>query len=114
MKTRTEEMIQANQQIVMLVTFKVKPEMHNVFKQSLLDDITQACQESGYISMNLFATKDDPNTLFLLERWQNQLALDSHLAQPYTKAVLELAETALIHPLEIHQLAECIPSLQAA
>jgi quinol monooxygenase YgiN len=114
MKTNTEEMTQADQQIVMLVTFKVKPEMHDVFKQSLLHDITQARQESGYISMHLFAAKDDPNTLFLLERWQNQLALDNHFTQPYTKTVLKLAETALIHPLEIHQLAECIPSLQAA
>lgn len=109
MKTYTEEMTEASQQIAMLVTFKVKPEMHDVFKQSLLDDITQARQESGYLSMNLFADKKDPNTLFLLERWQDQSSLDNHFAQPYTKAVLELVETALVHPLEIHQLAEFTP-----
>lgn len=109
MNADREVLTQVDQQITMLVTFKVKPEMINVFKQVLADDIIQARQESGYMAMDLFAAKDDPNTLLLLERWQNQLALDHHFAQPYTKAILELTETALTSPLEIHYLAELVP-----
>lgn len=88
-------------QIAMLVTFKVKPDMRNALKQALVDDLAHSPEEAGYISMNLFSAKDDPNTLFLLERWQNQSAFDQHFAQPHTQAVLKLTETALTSPLEI-------------
>lgn len=104
MQTNPKELAQVDQQVTMLVIFKVKPEKSVIFKQALLDDLNNAHQESGYISMNLFQAKSDPNILFLLEQWQNQSALDNHLAQPYTKAVLELTETSLISPLEIHYL----------
>lgn len=99
---------QVEQQVAMLVTFKVKPEMSDVFRQALMDDLIHARQESGYISMNLFVVKDDPNTLFLLERWQNQAALDNHFTQPYTQAVLKLTETALTSPLKIFNLQDLV------
>lgn len=95
-----------DQQVTMLVTFKVKPEMHDVLKQALLNDLFHARQEIGYISMNLFAAKDAPNTLLLLERWQNQAAFDRHFVQPHTQAVLQLTETALISPMEIYSLED--------
>ncbi len=98
--------------VSMLVTFKVKPEMSDIFKQALLDDLIQSRQESGYVSMELFAATDNPHTLFLLERWQNQLALDHHFAQPYTQAVLALTATCLISPLEIHHLEALDPLVQ--
>jgi quinol monooxygenase YgiN len=97
------------QQIVMLVTFKIKPEMVDTFKQALWNDLINARQEPGCISMHLFEAKDDPNTLFFFERWQNQLALDNHFAQPYTKSVLELAETSLFSLIEILYLEDLAP-----
>lgn len=75
--------------------------MVDAFKQSLFDDLINAQQEFGCVTMELFVSKDAPNILFFFERWQNQSALAYHFAQPYTKAVLELAETALLHPIEI-------------
>ncbi len=114
MQLESTEQTKVEQQVAMLVTFHVKPEMGDNLKQALLNDVTQARQEFGFISMDLFAAKDNPNTLFLLERWQNQAAFDAHFAQPHTQAVLELAETALTHPLEICALEDLIlpsPSL---
>lgn len=90
-----------DEQVAMLVTFKVKPDMRDALKQALVKDLAHSPEEAGYISMNLFSVKDDPNTLLLLERWQNQAAFDQHLAQPHTQAVLKLTETALTSPLEI-------------
>lgn len=106
MQRENTEQTQVEQQVVMLVTFHVKPEGINDLKQALLNDVTHARQELGFISMDLFAAKDNPNTLFLLERWQNQAAFDSHFTQPHTKSVLELAKTALTHPLEICALED--------
>jgi quinol monooxygenase YgiN len=103
------ELMDDNVQIVMLVTFKVKPEMRSAFKQVLLDDVINAQQESGCISMTLFEAKDDPNTMFFFERWQDQSALDSHFAQSYTKAVIELANVALTEPMEILYLKDLAP-----
>jgi quinol monooxygenase YgiN len=103
------EMTADGDQIVMLVTFKVKSEMRSTFKQALLDDVSNARQESGCISMVLFEAKDDPGILFLFERWQNQSALDNHFAQPYTKAVLGLAEMALTSPMQILYVEDLVP-----
>ncbi|HEY9622498.1 MAG TPA: antibiotic biosynthesis monooxygenase family protein [Crinalium sp.] len=100
MQPHHDNLAQAKQ-INLLVTFKVKPEMSHAFKQLLLNDLAHASQEDGYIAMNLFAAKDDPNTLFLLESWQNQEAFDHHLSQPHTEAVLKLAETALTNPMQL-------------
>lgn len=101
--------LMSNQLVTMLVTFKTKPEMHNAFKQALMDDVLNARQESGCITMELFAAKNDPDTLFFFERWQNQADLDYHFVQSYTKAVLELAETALISPMEILYIEDLAP-----
>jgi quinol monooxygenase YgiN len=98
-----------DQPIMMLVIFKVKPEMVDTFKALLLKDLANARQESGCITMQLFAAKTDPNTLFFFERWQNQTALDNHFVQPYTEAVLELAKTLLISPMEILYLEDLAP-----
>lgn len=114
MQTNHKELTPVDQQVIMLVVLKVRPEKSATFMQAVLDDLNNARQEAGYISMNLFRTKDDPNTLFLLEQWQNQSALNSHLAQPYTKTVLELTETSLTAPLEIHYLETISASLNFA
>lgn len=114
MQESNQQLNPGEQPMTLLVTFKVKPEMVDALKQTLLNDLAQAPNEPGYISMDLFAAKDDPNTLFLLERWQNQLALEHHFAQPYTQAVLELTETALTSPLEIRYLEDLLPLAQIA
>lgn len=106
MQELQEPLTHVDQQVAILVTFKVKPEQSDVFQQALLNDLIQARQESGYVSMHLFAAKADPSTLFLLERWQDQKAFDRHLSQPYTQAVLDLAQTALTQPMEICALSD--------
>jgi quinol monooxygenase YgiN len=98
-----------DQQISMLVTFRVKSEMQDNFKQALLNDLIHAREESGCISMDLFADKADSNTLFFFERWQDQTALDNHFSQPYTQEVLVLAETALVSPMQILYLTDLAP-----
>ncbi|MBC7883790.1 MAG: antibiotic biosynthesis monooxygenase [Anaerolineae bacterium] len=98
-----------NPPITMLVTFKTKPEMTNAFQKALLHDLVNARKELGCITMQLFVDKNDSSILFFFERWQNQSALDNHFAQTYTKAVLELAETALISPMEILYMEDLAP-----
>lgn len=61
MQELNQPLTQVEQQVAMLVTFNVKPEMSNIFKQALLNDITFARQESGYISMNVFAAQGHLN-----------------------------------------------------
>lgn len=113
MQLENTERTQEEQQVAILVTFYVKPEMGNDLKQALLDDLTHARQEPGFISMDLFAAKDNPNTLSLLERWQNQAFFDAHFMQPHTQSVLELTKTTLAHPLEIHALKDLLLTVPA-
>lgn len=95
--------------LVMLVTFKVKPEQREAFKAVLQKDAEGARTESGNTTFEFYQAKDDANTFFLFERWTNQAALDLHFTQAYVKNVLELSKTALAKPMEILYLNDLAP-----
>jgi quinol monooxygenase YgiN len=95
--------------VTMLVTFTVKPEQKEAFKDALLEDAKNARTEKGNLTMELYEHKDKATTLFLFERWTNQTALDEHFEKPYTKKVLELNKIALASPMEILYLNDVAP-----
>lgn len=90
----------------MLVTFNVKSEYIQAFKEALLDDQKNARQEVGNIAMELHRHRDKENVFYLYERWESQAVLEAHFEQPYTKKILELNEVGLISPMEVEYLED--------
>jgi quinol monooxygenase YgiN len=99
-----------NSEFAMLVTFNTKPDQRQAFENALLDDLQHARTEPGNVSMDLLQARDEAGTYFFFERWKDRAALDSHFAQPYTKAVLDLAQSALTRPMEILYLRDLFPA----
>ena len=96
--------------ISLIVKFNVKPECTEAFKIALLTDKKGSEQESDCEEMKLFEDKKDPSVIFAYERWKDPAAVDFHNAQPYTKKVFELIDTALQSPAEIMKLGETNPA----
>lgn len=98
-----------NKRVTMLVTFNVKEDRKEELKKALIADKQGALTENGNISMELFEHRDQHNTFYLFERWENQQALDAHFTKEYAKAVLELNKTALTSPMDILYLEDFSP-----
>lgn len=93
-----------------IVKFTVKPDQADTFKTTLLANKHRAMREPGFHEMRLFADKKDPNIIFAYERLQDKAALAHHMAQPATKAMLELAPSALAVAPEVLSLGETAPA----
>lgn len=96
--------------ITQIVKFNVKPEDTEAFKAALAEDKKGTDKEPGSVEMRLFAQNDNPNTIFAYERFADQAALDHHAAQPYSKTIFGLAQTALASAPEILRLGETKPA----
>jgi quinol monooxygenase YgiN len=99
----------SEERVTMLVTFNVKAEHREAFKNALISDRKGAASEKGNISMELYEQKDKPNTFYLFERWVNKKSLDEHFTKKYAKDVLVLNKTALTTPMEILYLNDISP-----
>lgn len=93
-----------------IVKFTVKPDQADTFKAALLANKHSAMQEPGFHEMRLFADKKDPNIIFVYERLQDKAALVHHMVQPATKAMMELAPSALAAAPEVLSLGETAPA----
>jgi quinol monooxygenase YgiN len=93
----------------LLVTFHVNPSHKEQFKNALLDDMDGARRETGNLSMELFHSKEAPDTFYFYERWKNKEDLNDHLTRDYTKHVFDIAAAALKIPMNIKYLEDLSP-----
>lgn len=94
---------------ILLVTFHVNPSQREKFKNALLDDMNGARREPGNLSMDLFTSKETPDTFYFYERWRSKEDLSYHLTRDYTKHVFEIAGVSLKVPMQLKTLQDFNP-----
>lgn len=62
-------------------------------------------EEPGCLRFEVYCDKDSMN-IFLIERFADTAALDSHYAKDYTKAVFSFYEDALASPARVDKMYE--------
>lgn len=93
----------------LLVKFQVNPSHRSPFKTALLDDMNGARRETGNLAMDLFQSKEAPDTFYFYERWRNKEDLDFHLTRDYTKRVFDIEAVSLKMPMDIKYLQDLHP-----
>ncbi len=88
---------------ILNVTYKCKEGMREEFLETILaeglDEASRA--EAGNIKYDFYLAFDDPDELFLFEKWRDEEAVKSHNAEPHFKRFGELkAEYVLETVLE--------------
>ena len=88
---------------ILNVTYKCKEGMREEFLETILaeglDEASRA--ETGNIKYDFYLAFDDPDELFLFEKWRDEEAVKSHNAEPHFKRFGELkAEYVLETVLE--------------
>jgi quinol monooxygenase YgiN len=89
-------------QVVVTAIFKVNDGRADEAVQALTDVILPTHDEAGCLTYALHRDVNDPNTLVLVERWTSQVALESHLQQPYVAALGAKAAELLAAPPALH------------
>lgn len=81
--------------LVVSVIFRIKPSKRDLFLRVALAAIEPTRKEPGSISYSFYEDASEPNTFIYYEEWKSEEALASHLAQPYTQAVLSIFNEVL-------------------
>lgn len=61
--------------------------------------------EKGNLKYNYFFPMDDPETVLLIDRWENQKALDEHHKSPMMKEIADLRDKYHLH-MRVEQFLE--------
>lgn len=61
--------------------------------------------EKGNLKYEYFFPMDDPETVLLIDRWENEEALDIHHKSPMMKEIAELREKYHLH-MKVEQFVE--------
>lgn len=92
-----------------IVSFTVKPEYIDAFRQVLLENKAGTDSEAGNIAMRMYTDNNNPNVIYSYERWQDEAAADYHRSQDYVQNLVKLADVALAAPVEILTLNDTTP-----
>lgn len=88
-----------------IVKFTVKPEQKEAFQDALQRNFEGTQSEPGSCGMHLYTDGEHPDTFIAIEHWQDQIAFEAHMTQPYTQAMLAMLPDVLAAPIEIVDLA---------
>jgi quinol monooxygenase YgiN len=81
-----------NAPFTLIVEFKVKPDQAKAFKKLIRQAVTNTRKEPGNAVYSTHADTKDENTIVFTEVWRSMEALQSHVGQEYTKALLGSAK----------------------
>ncbi len=88
--------------VVATVVFKIKDGRVDDAIAALTETIVPTHDEAGCLNYALHQDNADKNTLVLVERWTSQVALESHMQQPYVAALGAKAADLLDGPPQMH------------
>ena len=71
--------------IYLIATLTIEPGSLPKFIGAAKTCIEATRQEPGCISYDLTQSLTDENTVYFVERWENQAAIDAHLVAPHFK-----------------------------
>ena len=78
--------------IFIRVTYRVKPGERDAFIKALIAEEIPACtqKENGNLAYDFMLPIDNPDTVCLIEQWENQACLEEHTKQAKYRRLGEL------------------------
>lgn len=97
-------MNQIDDRLYLFATIRSKPEFFEHTLNALNNLVPTTLEEPGCHSFTAFISRDEVNTLHLFECFEDEIALQQHYDQPYTKTVFEHYKDWLAAPVEVSKL----------
>ena len=88
------------EQVTIVCLIQAKQETKETVRDELthLTDMTR--KEKGNLNYDLHVSDADDSLFIIHENWENQAALDGHMAQPYLKSFLAKQDELLACPID--------------
>lgn len=80
---------------------EVQPAKRQEFLEATKTLIEGSRMESGNISYDLFQSIEDENVFMMIEKWEDQAAIESHNTSAHFGQFVAFAQTALAKPLDV-------------
>ena len=90
-----------NTQVHVVARVQSKPGSEEAVRRMLHALLEPSRRERGCLSYELFQARDNPTAFVFLERWENDVLLDAHLAGPTIQSALPGLMPLLAAPPEI-------------
>jgi quinol monooxygenase YgiN len=87
--------------IIITGRVRVHPDQRDAAIAAAQDMRKRTIDEPGCIDYRFWSATDDPNAILLFEQWEEQSALQAHLAAPHMTAFLAQIEPAVDGALEV-------------
>jgi quinol monooxygenase YgiN len=73
-------------------------------RKELSSLVTPTLAEPGCLAYRVWTDAADPDRVLLVERWQNEVALQEHFAMPYFREAAAVLPDLLASPLQLERL----------
>lgn len=80
---------------------EVQPAKRQEFLEATKTLIERSRMEAGNISYDLFQSIEDENVFMMIEKWEDQAAIESHNTSAHFGQFVAFAQTALAKPLDV-------------
>ncbi|MGX8176734.1 putative quinol monooxygenase [Exiguobacterium artemiae] len=88
-----------------MIAIEAKLEVQAAKRQEFLEAtktlIEGSRMEAGNISYDLFQSIEDENVFMMIEKWEDQAAIESHNTSAHFGQFVAFAQTALAKPLDV-------------
>lgn len=93
--------VAATEALTLIARLTARPGQAEVLGKGLQALIQPTAREPGSLGYTLHRDNEDPDTWILYETWASRADLDAHLAQPYTKTMMERFPDLLGREMEL-------------
>lgn len=90
--------------VIMLARFEAREGMAEVLKSRLQEMVRLTLVEPGCLRYELHQLEDTPAQLLLIEQWDTQHSLDTHMRTEHVRALVSDAPRLTVRDIEIVRL----------
>jgi quinol monooxygenase YgiN len=89
--------------VFIFARFHAREGKQDALRETILDEIRQARDDYGCLTIGAYASIRDSRLFFIHSRWVDNAAFDAHAETSHTLHFVELAENLIDHPLDVHR-----------
>jgi quinol monooxygenase YgiN len=93
----------------MAVEFTLKPGSAAAVKSLIATAVQKTREEAGNLAYTCHQDAQNPDTLVFFELWASMKALEFHVTEPYTKAMIEKLTELSTEPMKVRVLYPFVP-----
>jgi quinol monooxygenase YgiN len=90
-------------ELFIFARFHAREGKQDAVETALREEIPQARDEPGCLTINAYRSAHDPRLFFIHSRWTDEKAFDAHAEMPHTSHFIRRIEPLIDHALDVNR-----------